>query len=326
MAAVQQAGLILSTTMDRRLYKEIDVLLTDSPSSVDAVHATHPEIPRSVILAMFFRKAKRLSRIHGSLVSQANYPKEHFYFLFQQELLKLFHSHAEYNPYEDVPTRWFVMPALCKQLNLSPCQVARLVLKSTAAVFNFGGSTSTTTWLNFPESLSDAAMNLRLDSIDRITINHLSCDLVLCVEADTVFAPAMDQHSHQLGVEAEHQLHAHLKSHNLDYFSEADLRSDGYPKTPDALLPYPISIEVDGEWSTVCWFESKAMFGDDEAHDEYLRNQLWPYYNRFGPGAVIYWYNFIADLRERSLVANGGNANEGVMVLNSFPGCILRIQ
>lgn len=312
--------------MDRRLYEEIDALLTDSPSSVDDVHARHPEIPRPTILAMFFRKAKRQSRIHGSLVSQANYPKEHFYLAFQQELLKHFHGCAERSLHESVPERWFVMPALCKQLNLSPCQTARLVLKSTAAVFNLDGSTSTTAWLSFPESLSDAARSLKLSPIDQITINHLSCDLALCVEADAVFAPAMDQHSHQLGVEAEQRLYAHLKSHNLDYFAEADLRSDGYPKTPDALLPYPISISIDGEWSTVCWFESKAMFGDDDVHEEHLRSQLWPYYNRFGPGAVIYWDTFIADLRERSLVSHGGNGKEGIMVLSSFPACILRIQ
>lgn len=57
----------------------------------------------------------------------------------------------------------------------------------------------------------------------------------------------------------------------------------------------------------VNWIDSKALFGDDVAHEAALK-QASQYCNRFGPGAIIYWLGFIddlADLREDVLVLCG---------------------
>lgn len=70
------------------------------------------------------------------------------------------------------------------------------------------------------------------------------------------------------------------------------MRAHGYPKTPDICLLEPIAI--DG--IVVKWIESKAWFGDPISHAAYLRDQYWPYYNRFGPGLVIYWYGFVEEI------------------------------
>jgi len=60
---------------------------------------------------------------------------------------------------------------------------------------------------------------------------------------------------------------------NLPYLDEHQLRLRGYDKTPDIKLEVPIS--VDG--FIINWIESKALFGDDDSHNEYLKSQLYRY-------------------------------------------------
>ena len=52
--------------------------------------------------------------------------------------------------------------------------------------------------------------------------------------------------------------------------------------------------------SLVNWIDSKAMFGDDLCHSDNDQKQYSTYVNRFGPGAVVYWLGFIADLANKS--------------------------
>lgn len=73
----------------------------------------------------------------------------------------------------------------------------------------------------------------------------------------------------------------------------------------------------------VKWIESKAWFGDPSSHASYLRDQYYPYFNRFGPGLVIYWFGFVDE-------PTGIRAQEtrGIAVLECFPPdeCITRIK
>lgn len=89
----------------------------------------------------------------------------------------------------------------------------------------------------------------------------------------------------------------------------------GYPKTPDAILINPILVNS----RPVNWIESKALFGDPKSHQEYALKQFRPYCNRYGPGLVIYWFNFVDELQEE--------ANEdGYMIMNDFPTDIVKLQ
>jgi hypothetical protein len=135
----------------------------------------------------------------------------------------------------------------------------------------------------------------------------LAACLVRCLEVDMLTSPAMDVYRHQIGAEKEIFLHSRLQERAIIFHSEAAMRAAGYPKTPDALLAYP--VEVDGH--IVNWIESKALFGDAAAHAMYLRDQYWPYYNRFGPGLVIYWYGFIDELN--------GDCERGILVMSQLP-------
>jgi hypothetical protein len=44
------------------------------------------------------------------------------------------------------------------------------------------------------------------------------------------------------------------------------------------------------EWKTICWIDSKALFGDIETHTYSVLPQVETYVHRFGPGLVLYWF------------------------------------
>uniref|UniRef100_A0A3B4ANZ0 CDAN1-interacting nuclease 1 n=1 Tax=Periophthalmus magnuspinnatus TaxID=409849 RepID=A0A3B4ANZ0_9GOBI len=94
---------------------------------------------------------------------------------------------------------------------------------------------------------------------------------------------------------------------------DKELRTMGYDKTPDIILEVPVA--VDGH--IVHWIESKASFGDDYSHRTYLNEQFWSYWNRFGPGLVIYWYGFIAEL--------DCQRDRGIMLKECFPEDIVTL-
>ncbi len=80
-----------------------------------------------------------------------------------------------------------------------------------------------------------------------------------------------------------------------------------YDKTPDIKLDIPFAVNG----HVINWIESKALFGDDEHHKTYENEQLWSYWNRYGPGMVIYWFGFIDDLDR--------NRSRGIIVCDDFP-------
>lgn len=110
-----------------------------------------------------------------------------------------------------------------------------------------------------------------------------------------------------IGCEYERRLKRHLRRLNFSYQDEHDLRAAGYDKTPDVKLDVPISVNG----SIVNWIESKALFGDEENHTTYLNEQLWSYWNRFGPGLVIYWCGYLRHL--------DWSTEHGILVRDSFP-------
>lgn len=110
-----------------------------------------------------------------------------------------------------------------------------------------------------------------------------------------------------IGAEYERRLKRHLRQLNISYQDEHDLRAAGYDKTPDVKLDVPISVNG----SVVNWIESKALFGDEESHTAYLNDQLWSYWNRFGPGLVIYWCGYLRHLE--------WSTEHGILVRDGFP-------
>eukprot|EP01117_Protostelium_nocturnum_P014854 TRINITY_DN569_c1_g1_i1.p1 TRINITY_DN569_c1_g1~~TRINITY_DN569_c1_g1_i1.p1 ORF type:complete len:100 (+),score=15.86 TRINITY_DN569_c1_g1_i1:832-1131(+) len=93
---------------------------------------------------------------------------------------------------------------------------------------------------------------------------------------------------------------------------EEELRSKGYPKTPDVKLKTPIIIKE----HVVYWIDSKASFGDDYNYSVNYKEQFSGYISRYGPGLVIYWFGFIQEL-------NG--ENDDVLLLCDFPENVVRL-
>ena len=125
------------------------------------------------------------------------------------------------------------------------------------------------------------------------------------------FAEAIKQ---SIGEEHEQKIKDLLTELHIPFADEHDMRSQGYDKTPDIKLDVPIA--VDG--FIINWIESKALFGDPEAHSGYLRDQLWSYLNRFGPGLVIYWFGYVSQLDV--------HRNAGIILRESFPTDIVRFK
>ncbi|XP_075982620.1 CDAN1-interacting nuclease 1 [Anticarsia gemmatalis] len=137
----------------------------------------------------------------------------------------------------------------------------------------------------------------------------LAYQVFLGIMNDNQYGPYADIIKQSIGLEYELRLERELRLMNITFSDENVLRSRGYDKTPDFKLDVPIA--VDG--FIVNWVESKALFGDEENHSGYLKEQLLCYWNRFGPGLVIYWFGYLETLESTAEV------NSMFILRTSFP-------
>lgn len=122
----------------------------------------------------------------------------------------------------------------------------------------------------------------------------LSIQVQLCNLKDPCYGPYVEAIKHSIGIEKEILLAHKLKEYGFDFLTEEDMRMKGYDKTPDVRLEIPFA------WNgnIINWIESKASFGDERSHNQYLRDQYFSYINRFGSGLVIYWFGYIEELED----------------------------
>jgi hypothetical protein len=205
-----------------------------------------------------------------------------------------------------------------------------------------------------------------------IPLSRLSKEVRHAVDSDPMYGPRHDKVRHNIGIEYELLLEETLRSMDIPFETEADLRVRGTARTPDVLLSIPLGIRVrkrrnnrdnnsanntlrmamqnpshtsnndkgegailedeiimprkmlfdeekhvettvrkhqrlindddcqqhddtnndddEYEWKTICWIDSKALFGDIETHTNSVLPQVETYVHRFGPGLVLYWF------------------------------------
>ncbi|KAL0969675.1 hypothetical protein UPYG_G00230690 [Umbra pygmaea] len=193
-----------------------------------------------------------------------------------------------------------VLLELANEVNLSPALMARLILDR---------------FLQDQEGVvSKQVLNGMLREPCLISDQNLANHVYQCTINDCCYGPLVDCIKHAIGQEAEVLLRDKLKERNLSFLDENQLRAKGYDKTPDIILEVPIAVEG----HIVHWIESKASFGDDHSHHTYLNEQFWSYWNRFGPGLVIYWHGFIEELDSQR--------DRGILLKDCFPLDIITLS
>lgn len=191
---------------------------------------------------------------------------------------------------------------LAKQNKTSPALVAKIILEE---------------YLKKEEETEpgdkrvETALRLR---VNQLLKNHalvpdrdLSYEILLAKLKDHSYGPLAEAIKHSIGEEHEQKLKDCLNALNIPFSDEHVLRGRGYDKTPDVKLEVPISLNG----KIINWIESKALFGDRESHEGYLRDQFWSYWNRFGSGLVIYWFGYIKQL--------DSNSEAGIVLTDRFP-------
>ncbi|KAK9833398.1 hypothetical protein WJX81_001760 [Elliptochloris bilobata] len=139
-----------------------------------------------------------------------------------------------------------------------------------------------------------------------VLLARVQADIVRACQEDPVFSPHADAVRHVSGLEGEALLCETLRARSIAFWPEQQLRAEGFFKTPDVKLQVPLLVHG----HVVNWIDSKATFGSARLHMQQSAEQYEKYVNRFGPGAVVYWFGYAAGLQE---------ACPGVLLLGGLP-------
>ncbi|XP_072396316.1 CDAN1-interacting nuclease 1 [Diabrotica undecimpunctata] len=211
-----------------------------------------------------FEYQKRMKISH----SRTQQNKQRFWELYQQSVKN-----------KEAPG---IVVRIAEKFDIGPCLVAKIILNKYFENNNDENA----------EPVSNVNVYLRDTSL--ISDPILAYEMFLCTLYDNVYSPITDAMKSSLGQQYEIKLYREATQLGLGFRDEEQLRRYGYDKTPDCKLEVPVSING----FVINWIESKALFGEPDVHKEYLKNQYLSYWNRFGPGLVIYWFGFLDSIVE----------------------------
>lgn len=281
---------ILFVNMKLSVYNEIIDLMRKYKTKDEALRHITPKYPEISVGAL------------GSIYAQD----------YQKKMRKTHHLHynsdttefyyGQYRAGVDSGEKHVIL-TMADTIDLSPALLARMILERHLSRTKYSGE-------NPPRSLVTQMMK----DTTRIDDAVLASEIHECIVTDDQYGTLVDRIKHSIGHEYEFKLNRTLDSLQLSYIGEDQMRAKGYDKTPDVKLEVPIA--VDGH--VVNWIESKASFGDESSHRSYLKDQFWSYWNRFGPGMVIYWFGFIDEL--------DSNTEKGIILRDCFPESIVRLN
>mmetsp|Transcript_8608 Transcript_8608/g.18482 ORF Transcript_8608/g.18482 Transcript_8608/m.18482 type:complete len:400 (-) Transcript_8608:62-1261(-) len=84
----------------------------------------------------------------------------------------------------------------------------------------------------------------QFDEVRERTISRLALEVKEAVNSDPMHGPRHDRERHNIGMEYELLLEKRLRSMDIPFETEADLRARGTARTPDILLSCPVGLRV----------------------------------------------------------------------------------
>lgn len=187
-----------------------------------------------------------------------------------------------------------------------PCLFARRLLESTPGIDCRQKSTKVLRNPGLLDALPESEATPEGTAAVQHVITRLRADIIQAAKVDTLYSPQSDIVRHVHGIEYEALLCEKLRNAGVPFISETVLREQGFFKTPDIKLQIPIMLCG----RVVNWIDSKATFGSRRSHMLQREAQFLKYVNRFGPGAVIYWFGFVEDLAD---------TDADILLLERFP-------
>ncbi len=107
-------------------------------------------------------------------------------------------------------------------------------------------------------TINDLCSNAPSDELNVIDPN-IRNEILQCYLKDNYNNYLAETSKHCVGREYEEVLYHCMTYYKMSYETEAQLRLQGKPKTPDALFTIPMGVNINGEWEIVHWIDSKGM-------------------------------------------------------------------
>ncbi|KAK7794512.1 hypothetical protein R5R35_004728 [Gryllus longicercus] len=186
-----------------------------------------------------------------------------------------------------IPSSTGVLLQMAEELDISPALLARMILEKHYEEKTLKDDSQVSYKNMITQVMKDTSL---------IDDPILSYEIYLCILHDDQYGPISECVNYSTGQEYEYKLQKAVQELGIPFSDEEKMRTKGYDKTPDIKLEIPFA--VDG--FVVNWIESKALFGDEECHQNFLKDQFLSYWNRFGTGLVIYWFGHLDTLENHS--------------------------
>ncbi|XP_050532452.1 CDAN1-interacting nuclease 1 [Daktulosphaira vitifoliae] len=135
---------------------------------------------------------------------------------------------------------------------------------------------------------------------------QLAYQVFICSVMDSFYGSCAEQLKSLNGKRYEQILRNKINKNgdsiNSQYWTESECRARGLDMTPDIVLHEPLAVvQNEDNHFFVNWIESKAMFGCEGFRTRgAFHKQLFPYWNRYGPGVVIYWFGYVEEKSEEN--------------------------